>query len=152
MADLKTWPIGVRLPMLKGHSYTPADNILHTKLDSGAVRSRRVFKNKPFKMPLKLLLNHEELSLFEYWEVVEINGGADWFSMPIKLPTGMFDASVKIVKKGSRSAVSQKLWRISLELLVKVRPIISADTVYILTVLDLLSLERAAKRAKDITV
>ena len=150
MPAAETWPVGVPVPLISSYTYTPAQSVMHTPMDSGSVRSRRRFKNAPFLVSCKLRVNFEELSLFEFFETETINGGADWFLMAVKLATGLEVCEVKLQKRGPRKALSNRKWEVDLQLMVKSLPAIIQVSADALAALDLEAIERGARAAETV--
>lgn len=113
MALIK-WPSDLGLGLLKKHSLKPNSGIISTKMDSGHPRTRRVFKNKTVKIPYSKNFTSAQLALFEGFIEHKINGGADWFVMPIKLPLGVIDSEVRIIPDSiSFKLLTNRLWSVS---------------------------------------
>lgn len=151
MSELVHWPDNLPLPLLNGHGYTPGNNLIESKVESGHTRTRRKSKSVPDTMPVKFLFNTEEAALFEGWFHHMINDGQDWFLMKIKVPTGLIKHEVKFKPPPKKmTALSATLWRKDAVLWVKNRNVINQDTTDLLSSHKLSELEKAAEIAREI--
>jgi len=150
MASYVRWPANLGLPLLKGYNYTPAENLLTTKMDSGQKRSRRRFKKAHGKATVSFLFNAEQGALFEGWFHHVINDGADYFIFPLKVSNGVMDHVVKFTPPHKpMKPVGQKLWSTSLLLEVKERYVIDGENTAFLTDYQLSDVELAALLAEE---
>lgn len=117
---LVEWPSRLPLPQLSGHGYTPGKRLIETRMDSGTSRFRRKFSNVHDKLSARFLMTNDQAAFFEGWFKYVLNDGANWFVMPIKTPMGLIDHEVHIKEAGKPfKVVSQKLWQIDLDLLIR---------------------------------
>lgn len=149
---MEFWPVGVSLPLINGYGVVPNSGVIHSVMDSGGTRSRRRFKSVPFKVNAKLTIDFEALSIFEHWKLNKIDSGASWFLMDVKLATGIEQCEAKILKQGALKPLSNKLWSMSLEFLIKSAPVPNDESVLILQSHGLLAIEKAANRADDLEI
>ena len=61
---------------------------IQTKMYSGRVRHRLIYTKVPRIISVEWHFIAEDAALFESWFTDAINNGADWFMMPLNLPTG----------------------------------------------------------------
>lgn len=127
--SLVRWPDNLPLPLLKTHSMKSKSGFLSTKLDSGHSRVRRRFKSPPSEMASSFQFSCEEYALFEGFLEYQVNGGADYFLMPVRFPIGLILSEVRIVPGSiSEKLLSNHLWKVSVKFDVKRREIIDAGT------------------------
>lgn len=149
--SLVRWPDNLPLPLLNGHGYTPGNNLIESKMDSGYSRTRRRFKNVPDTMPAKFLFTAGEAALFEGWFHHAINDGQDWFLMKVKVPAGLIEHEVKFKPPPKKiTAESTSLWRKDAVLWIKNREIITPELTNLLQQHKLKGLEIAAKISDEI--
>lgn len=130
MAVYLRWPEKLPLPLLSGHSITPGNPLIETKLDSGYSRVRRKHKNVPSTMAAGWLFTSEELSLFNGFLEHALDAGANQFVMPVLLPEGLIDHVVRFKPPlKQEKPLSKKLWRKDAVLLIERRFVPSQDEV-----------------------
>lgn len=150
MASYVRWPANLGLPLLKGYNYTPAQNLVVSKTESGRKRSRRRFKNAPGKATANFLFNAEQAALFEGWFHHVVNDGADYFIFPLKVSNGVMDHVVRFKPPHKpMKPLGQKLWSTSLLLEVKERYVIDGENTAFLTDYQLSDVELAALLAEE---
>ncbi len=151
ITEFKYWPTNLPLPLLKGYSYTPSNNLLQSALDSGEMRVRRRFKNMPGTVTINLLFNQEQAALYEGWFRNVINEGTIWFVMPIKMPAGVIDHLVRFkLPHKPMKAVTHKLWKKTIVLEVKEWVVINDEETAFLEEYQLLDIEKAAITVKEV--
>lgn len=130
---LVKWPDSLPLPLLKGHGIKRKSGIKVTKMESGYARYRRAYKTTPSSVPASFVMSDNELAICEGFLEHYLNGGVDWFLMPVKLPIGLIDSETRIVADSfSCKAISNKLWTVSLKLEIRDKEIIDAATTDVL--------------------
>ena len=128
MGDFSRWPLALPMPLLKGHGYTPGDDVLVSSTSNGVPNQRRRFSFVQDDLVIKLIVNSEQSQVFNDWFENDIASGADWFVMPIKTPAGVIDHYVHF--KPPLKAIkplSQSLWMREFSLAIKNRAVISNE-------------------------
>lgn len=150
MALIK-WPDSLPLPLLKSHSMKPTSGLIATKMDSGSTRVRRKFKSNPTNMSASFLFSCEQYALFEGFVEHEINGGADYFLLPVKLPIGLILSEVRIIPDSiSDKLLSTHRWSVTMKFEIKKREVIDAGTTELLIQEGAESLYESVKILKQV--
>lgn len=128
-----TWPDSLPLPLLKSHSTKPKSGLVSTKLDSGRKRVRRRTKNPPTEMQAQWLFTDDEYALFEGIIAHDLNGGADYFLMPVRLPIGLVTAEVRIIPDSIQDNLLAKYkWKVKAKIEIRKRETIDKGATEIL--------------------
>lgn len=150
MALIK-WPDSLPLPLLKSHSMKPKSGLLVTNMDSGYPRIRRKFISRPTAMSSSFIFSCEQYAVFEGFVEHQINGGADWFLLPVKLPIGVIDSEVRIVPDSiSDKLLTNHLWSVSVKFEIRKREKIDAGTTELLMTEGAESLYESVKILKQV--
>lgn len=149
--SLVSWPESLPLPLLTSHGYTPGNNLVESKVDSGYSRTRRRFKNVPDTMTVKFLFNAAQAAIFEGWFHHTITDGNDWFLMKVKVASGVVEHEVKFKPPPKKmTALTTQLWQKDASMWIKERDVISKELTEFLMAYDIANLERAANRSNGI--
>ncbi|MCG6219266.1 hypothetical protein [Vibrio diabolicus] len=70
-------------PSLKGYKYRYGKTVVRSKMDLGLSTMRRRCRVAPVQVPIKFQFNGEQKEVFESWLLNELNGGLEWFYLPL---------------------------------------------------------------------
>lgn len=128
MIDFTRYPNDVLpLPLLKNYGLKRKSMRLETKVSSGYVRSRNIFKNAPSELSASFIFTNDQQEIFEGWYHHIIGNGQAWFVMPVKVGKVLVDHQCKFIGDPSQKSPSTNLWAITAKLSVKNLRVISEE-------------------------
>lgn len=77
------------LPGSKGYQYQHGKTVIRSKMDLGLATMRRRARTAPAEFTLTFRFTGEQKEVFESWVFNELDGGVEWFYMPLR--TGDYD-------------------------------------------------------------
>lgn len=77
------------LPVLDGYQYQHGKTVIRSKMDLGLATMRRRARTAPAEFTLTFKFEGEQKEVFESWVFNELDGGVEWFYMPLR--TGDYD-------------------------------------------------------------
>lgn len=124
------YPIQLPYPNQQGYALQHVSPMVRTEMQSGRARQRRAFTSVPSAVTVSWVFTKQEAALFEGW--FRDNGGAgdgaNWFSMPLQTPLGLYqyDCRFTDVYSGPQLIAFNK-WQINATLEIRERPILAPD-------------------------
>jgi hypothetical protein len=109
------YPPVLPAPLSSGYAMGIGQTDVRTEMDAGPARQRRRHQQKPVQLALSWLMTRDQLSVFEYFYEVVLDGGAEWFDGPLSSGVGC-TASVPLrLISGYEvtQAASDGLWQIT---------------------------------------
>jgi hypothetical protein len=109
------YPPVLPAPLSSGYAMGIGQTDVRTEMDAGPARQRRRHQQKPVQLQLSWLMTRDQLSVFEYFYEVVLDGGAEWFDGPLSSGVGC-TASVPLrLISGYEvtQAASDGLWQIT---------------------------------------
>lgn len=88
MAD-QTYP-NLRPPLIEGYGLDQVDPIARTEFDYGTSRSRRRYKKSKTLIDCLFRFREDEYAVFASWFELTIDGGREWFSLPLRTGDGTY--------------------------------------------------------------
>jgi hypothetical protein len=82
------YPPVLPAPLSSGYGMGIGQTDVRTEMDAGPARQRRRHQQKPVQLALSWLMTRDQLSVFEYFYEVVLDGGAEWFDAPLSSGVG----------------------------------------------------------------
>lgn len=116
------WPKELPPGQFIGRSYSTVEPMMRSRLVSGRARQRRQFTSTPQEVSVRWLMTNVQAQLFENWFRWALKDGAQWFEMPLRMPDGLLDRTVRFtgIYDGPTEA-GPNHWRFSAELEIRER-------------------------------
>lgn len=70
-------------PLMTGYRYRHGKSVIRSEMDLGLATMRRRTRVTPIRVPLSFLFTGEQKEVFESWVFNELDGGVEWFYMPL---------------------------------------------------------------------
>lgn len=115
------WPSELPKPLLETHAFKPHPPVARTESERGAIKQRRRFKQVPVDVPFSMVLDDQQMALFE--AIVEYRI-AHWFSIGLWSALGLNPHEVRIKEIGSYKELRRGRWAVSGTFEVRERPIL----------------------------
>ena len=116
------WPKELPPGLFIGRSYQTVDPMTRSSLTSGRSRQRRAYTSTPTMVPVSWLMTSPQAVYFETWFRWALKDGAEWLEMPLRMPDGLSDRTVRFtgIYDGPTEA-GPNHWRFSAELEIRER-------------------------------
>lgn len=112
---MTAWPEWMPCALMAPYSYQRKEIVLRTSMDTGKMRSRRVFENGPATATLEWIMDRGQMAYFEWWYQNTIQSGASPFT--ILLNTGSYayatDHEVQFLEPYSVKLLKKDLFHVS---------------------------------------
>lgn len=93
--SLNSWP-DIPGPLF-GPTCVPTTPVLRTDMDSGRARQRLRFTQTMWTYSVSMFHTDAEYATFLNWWKTAIHQGADWFTLTLMGPSGVFTANARFV-------------------------------------------------------
>lgn len=122
------FPSNLPGPSFNGFGVEQRDTVIRTPFVSGLVRQRNTFSYVPPMVSVQWYFTSAEMRLFEAF-YRSLNNGADWFDVPVTLPTGtsMRRARFAAPYQGPSPWGNSQKWTVSAMLELQDLPTFSGD-------------------------
>lgn len=118
---LSTWPEGFPAPELSSYSPAVTDTRQTSSMSIGHSRVRRLSTQRVGNVQAKYYLSDGELtSLLDFYDS-EVNGGADWFTVPLKTDGPVTDHEARFRAPPTYVAESRIRWGVEVQFEVRRR-------------------------------
>jgi hypothetical protein len=109
------WPPQLPKPQLAGYSLAPQAAFVRSDMDAGPARQRRRFTQAPTDIAVELVMDQQQLAIFEAWYEHRIDSGSAWFDAPMLNGQASRPRNAALWSRGaqSRSALRLTAWRAS---------------------------------------
>lgn len=119
------WPDVFPTVMRENYQLERGNNLLTTDMQSGLSRTRRVFENVPTSVTASFLATAAQGTAFEMWYSAALNGGAEWFQMPLAEPQSSDNCDVRTAlyrvrftsKYSGPELTGAALWKYTMQLI-----------------------------------
>lgn len=123
------WPEWMPCALMAPYSYQRREITARTQMDTGKMRSRRVFEDGPATATLEWVMNRGEMAYFEWWYKNTLAGGSLPFT--ITLNTGSYayatDHEVRFMEPYVARLHKRDLFHVSAPMYVKQIELISDE-------------------------
>lgn len=116
------WPEQLPAALFVGRSYQTVNPLMRSTLVSGRARQRRQFTSTPTLVTVQWLMTSPQTVFFETWFRWATKDGAEWLEMPLRMPDGLQDRTVRFtgIYDGPKES-GPYYWRITAELEIRER-------------------------------
>lgn len=116
------WPEQLPPGQFIGRSYQTVDPLKRSTLVTGRARQRRAYTSTPTGVSVRWLMTEPQAVFFETWFRWAITDGAAWFDMPLRMPDGLSDRTVRFTGiYDGPSEAGPNHWRFTAELEIRER-------------------------------
>src|SRR5690606_16775741 len=104
--------------------YKTVDPLKRSTMASGRARQRREFTSTPTMVTVQWLMSRGQAQLFENWFKWVLQDGAEWMEMPLRMPDGLLDRTVRFtgIYDGPKES-GPNYWRFTAELEIRERQV-----------------------------
>ena len=119
------WPPQLPKPQLSGYGIAPQAAFVRSDMDAGPARQRRRFTQAPTDIAVELVMDQQQLAIFEAWYEHRIDSGSAWFDAPMLNGQGVTTAQCRFVEPWSAKPLGGGMHVVSARWETRDRPVMS---------------------------
>ncbi|MDD9876530.1 MAG: hypothetical protein OXR84_03715 [Magnetovibrio sp.] len=135
-----SWPTTLPLPTIEGYGVHPGEAILRTEMEAGPARQRRRFTQVPSRISVRWVLRRDQFALFEAWYRWHAREGGAWFEIDLLGGIGLSAHEARFTRQFEAALQPGNRWRVTSELEIRERPVLTEDALAIALEEDLVGL------------
>lgn len=108
-----SWPTGFPTPSINGYRFTAGKTFTRTDVEQGPARQRRRFTSAPAEVQTSWTLTLYQFETFEAWWIHTLQGGADWFSVPLGNGKGRQTVTARFTQPYEASWIGSETVRVT---------------------------------------
>ncbi len=117
---LEVYPTNLPVAMRTGFGHDPQPSTQRTQMTLGTARVRQVELGvKPTNVPQRFEYTGDEVREFRAWIEVQLNKGADWFTMSIYKDDAFSTEECRLIGLPRYRLIAHDLWRVDVQVEVR---------------------------------
>lgn len=124
-----SYPATLPPPSRAGYQLNNVSTTRRTTTVSGRERVRRVFAAAPSMITINWIFTASQLRRFMSWFADDIDHGASWFTMKLKVGDGLSDAEVRFAAMYQLAPANARDWQVQAQIETRARNVVDQNWV-----------------------